>query len=87
MTFDSRPGVDPEGLDWTALLLPVSPRWADTHNAQRRKLLAIEFRSFRAAIIDIPCQIVRTGRQIRWRILAYNPWLSALFRLADALRT
>lgn len=70
---------------WTALLLPASPRWADTHNAQRRKLLAMEFRTFRAAIIDIPCQIIRTGRQTRWRILAYNPWLGCLFRLADSL--
>jgi DDE family transposase len=70
---------------WTALLLPVHPRWADTHNAQRRRLLAMEFRTFRAAIIDIPCQIVRTSRQTRWRILAYNPWLAALFRLADSL--
>jgi hypothetical protein len=70
---------------WNALLLPVHPRWADTHNAQRRRLLAMEFRTFRAAIIDIPAQIVRSGRQTRWRILAYNPWLGALFRLADNL--
>lgn len=70
---------------WTALLLPVHPRWAEVHNAQRRRLLAMEFRTFRAAIIDIPAQIVRTGRQTRWRILAYNPWLGALFRLADSL--
>jgi hypothetical protein len=70
---------------WTALLLPVSPRWAETHNAQRRRLLAMEFRTFRAAIIDIPAQIVRTGRRTRWRILAYNPWLGCLFRLADSL--
>jgi hypothetical protein len=72
---------------WTALLLPVTPRWAQVHNAQRRRLLAMEFRTYRAAIIDIPAQIVRTGRQTRWRILAYNPWLGALFRLTDALRT
>jgi hypothetical protein len=70
---------------WTALLLPVHPRWADTHNAQRRRLLAMEFRTFTAAVINIPAQIVRTGRQIRWRILAYNPWLGCLFRLADSL--
>ena len=70
---------------WTALLLPVHPRWADAHNAQRRRLLSMEFRTFCAAVINIPCQIVSTSRQIRWRILAYNPWLAALFRLADSL--
>jgi hypothetical protein len=72
---------------WTALLLPVHPRWAEVHNTQRRRLVAMEFRTFRAAVIDIPAQIVRTGRQTRWRILAYNPWPGALFRLADALQT
>ncbi len=70
---------------WTALLLPVHPRWADAHNAQRRRLLSMEFRTFCAAVINIPCQIISTSRQIRWRILAYNPWLAALFRLADSL--
>lgn len=70
---------------WCALLLPVTPRWADQHNEQRRRLLTMEFRTFRQAFIDIPCQIVRTARQIRWRVLAYNPWTPAFFRLADTL--
>jgi hypothetical protein len=70
---------------WTALLLPVHPRWADRHRGQQRQLLAMEFRTFRHAIINIPCQIIRTGGQTRWRILAHNPWLAALFRLTDTL--
>jgi Transposase DDE domain group 1 len=70
---------------WCALLLPVHPRWAETHNRQRRQLLNMEFRTFLAAFIAIPAQIVRSGRQTRWRILAWNPWLAALFRLADSL--
>jgi hypothetical protein len=70
---------------WTAMHLPVHPRWADRHNSQRHRVLAMEFRTFRAALIDIPCQIVRTGRRTRWRILTYNPWLASLFRLADTL--
>ena len=82
MTMAAWPGPSRPGL---ALLLPVHPRWADTHNTQRRRLLAMEFRTFGSAVINIPAQIVRTGRQIRWRILAYNPWLGCLFRLLDAL--
>ena len=70
---------------WTALLLPVTPRWAERHNSQRRRLLAMEFRTFLTAVINIPCQIIRTGGQTRWRILAHNPWLAALFRLTDTL--
>jgi hypothetical protein len=58
---------------WCALLLPVSPRWAERHGEQRRRLLTMEFHTFLAAFIEIPAQIVKTGRRVRWRILAYNP--------------
>ena len=70
---------------WCALLLPVSPRWAERHHEQRRRLLTMDFRTFLAAFIEIPCQIITTGRRVLWRILAYNPWLGAFFRLLDAL--
>jgi hypothetical protein len=70
---------------WCALLLPVNPRWAEHHNEQRRRLLTMEFRTFLQAFINIPCQIITTGRQVRWRILTYNPWLAAFFRLTDTL--
>jgi hypothetical protein len=70
---------------WSALLLPITPRWAEHHNEQRRRLLTMEFRTFRQAFIEIPCQIITTGRRKRWRILAYNPWLGAFFRLIDTL--
>jgi len=70
---------------WCALLLPISPRWAKTHHEQRRRLFTMEFRTFRQAFIDIPCQIVTGGRQVRWRVLAWNPWLAVFFRLLDAL--
>ena len=70
---------------WCALLLPVNARWADRHLEQRQRLLRMEFRTFRQEFIDIPCQIIRHARQIRWRIQAWNPWLGAFVRLADAL--
>lgn len=72
---------------WCALLLPVDGRWADRHHHQRRELLRMEFRTFCQTFIDIPCQIVRTAGQIRWRVLAWNPALGTFFRLYDALRT
>lgn len=70
---------------WCALMLPVSPRWEAQHEQQRSRLLTMEFRTFRTALIDIPCQIVKTARYIRWRIQAWNPWLRIFFRLLDAL--
>jgi len=70
---------------WCALLVSVSPRWAKLHHEQRQRVLTMEFRTFRRAFIDIPCQIVTGGRQVRWRVLAWNPWLGVFFRLLDAL--
>jgi len=70
---------------WCALLLPIHPRWAEQHTEQRRRLLTMDFRTFLAAFIAIPCQILTTGRQVRWRVLTYNQWLKPFFRLNDAL--
>lgn len=70
---------------WCPLLLPVSPRWAAQQENQRRQLLRMKFRTFLAAFIEVPCQIVKGARQVRWRVLGWNPWLGAFFRLLDAL--
>ena len=70
---------------WCALLLPVTGRWAALHNQQRRRLLTMEFRTFRQAFIDIPCQIIKTARTVRWRVQTWNPTLGIFFRLLDAL--
>jgi hypothetical protein len=70
---------------WIALLVPISPRWAATHLEQRRRLLTMDFRTFVAAIIHIPCQIIRAARRIRYRVLAWNEWQSTFFRLLDAV--
>jgi len=74
----------PVGLSIDAQL-PISPRWKAQHEQQRSRLLTMEFRTFRTALIDIPCQIVNTARYIRSRIQAWNPWLGIFFRLLDAL--
>jgi hypothetical protein len=71
---------------WCALCLPVSPRWARRHDAERKRLVGMEFRTFRQAFIELPCQIVKGARVLRWRILAWNPWLHVFFRLDAALQ-
>jgi hypothetical protein len=70
---------------WMALWLPISRRWAEQHRAQRDAWLRMEFRTFCNAVINIPAQIVRTGRQLVFRLLAWKPQLPVLFRLLDAL--
>jgi hypothetical protein len=45
----------------------------------------MEFRTFRNAVIDVPAQVVRTGRRLVFRFLAWRPQLPVVFRLLDAL--
>ena len=71
---------------WAALLLPVNPRWQQQHEREKRTLLRMDFTTFRQALINVPAQIVRSGRKIVYRLLAWNPWLPVFFRLADQLR-
>jgi hypothetical protein len=70
---------------WTALLLPEDGRWQERHREEKRKLLRMDFRTFRAALMRIPAQIVSTGRRIVYRLLGWNPWQHVFFRLLDQL--
>ena len=72
---------------WWALMLPESPgRWHERHREEKRRVLGMEFKTFANAFILIPCQVVRTARQIVLRILGWNPHLSIFFRLLSRLR-
>jgi hypothetical protein len=71
---------------WFALLLPEKGRWAEKHREQKRSVLTMEFKGFLNAFLRLPCQIVRTGRRIVYRLLSWNPWLEVFLRGVDALR-
>jgi len=70
---------------WAALLVPETPRHAGEHRIQKRTLLRMEFKTFRAAMIEIPCQIVRSGRRLVYRLLSWNPWQGVFLRLVERL--
>ena len=63
---------------WYALRIP--------DKRERRRTLRMEFKKFAGRFIQIPCQIVRTGRRLVYRILAYNPHLETFFRTYDRIR-
>lgn len=71
---------------WLALLLPIAPFWRTRHTAERRRLLGMEFRTFLNALIRVPALIVRTGRRIWCRAVAWTDSIPILFRASDALR-
>jgi len=71
---------------WFALLLAEDGRWKEKHKRQKQSVLKMEFKKFRHAFIQLPCQIVRTGWKIVYRLLCWNHWLPILFRGFWALR-
>jgi hypothetical protein len=70
---------------WFALLLPTQGRWADKYAAEKQSVLTLEFKRFRQAFIELPCQIVLTSRRIVYRLLSWNRWLPVFFRGLRAL--
>jgi len=71
---------------WSALWLPETGRWKTKRRAEKRKLLRMEFRTFVNTMMRVPCQIVKTGRCIVYRVLAWNESQSVFWRLAEVLR-
>jgi hypothetical protein len=72
---------------WWALTLPERPgRWHGKHQAEKRWVLRVEFKTFVNAFMRLPCQILRTGRKLVYRLLGWNPYQPIFFRLLDVLR-
>jgi len=72
---------------WWALTLPERPgRWQEKHQAEKRWVLGLEFKTFVNAFVRLPCQILRTGRKLVYRLLGWNPYQPIFFRLLDVLR-
>src|SRR4051794_17207983 len=70
---------------WGALVLPETGRWSEKYRAEKRSLLRMEFRTFCVAMIQVPCQIVRTSRRVVYRLLSWNPWQGVFLRLVERL--
>lgn len=63
---------------WFALLMPKKEKG--------QQVLRMEFRRFLHAFILLPCQVVRTGRKIVYRLLGYNAWLQDFFVTFERIR-
>jgi len=72
---------------WWALKLPERPgRWQEKHRAEKHGVLGLEFKTFVNAFVRLPCQIIRTGRKLVYRLLGWNPYQPIFFRLVDVLQ-
>jgi Transposase DDE domain group 1 len=63
---------------WLALLQPRA--------GLRRLLLTMEFKRFLQEVLLLPCQVVRAGRRLVYRLLQWNLWVDVLCRSVEVLR-
>jgi hypothetical protein len=72
---------------WWGLTLPESPgRWQAQHRQEKRWVLGLEFKTFVNAFVRLPCQVLRTGRRLVYRLLSWNPHQRIFWRLVSVLR-
>jgi hypothetical protein len=71
---------------WLALSVPEPcGSEKDKQAEQKRRLLTMEFRTFVNSLMRVPAQVVRTGRRLVIRLLAWNEWQPVFLRLAEKL--
>jgi len=63
---------------WYGLLTP--------YRSLGLSIVRMEFKRFLNTFIKIPCLIVRTGRQIQYRLVGYNDKLGHVIRFSDSLK-
>ena len=63
---------------WYGLLIP--------DRKESRRVIAMEFKQFFHDFVMIPCQILKSGRRIVYRILCYKESLPIFFETFDVIR-
>jgi len=71
---------------WTLWPQEKPGRWAQRQRAERELVLRMEFKTFLNAFMNMPCQIIRSGRRLVYRLLNWNPWQRIFFRVFAQLR-
>lgn len=52
----------------------------------RKEMLGMEFKRFARSLLWIPCQVIRTGRRLVYRILSYNEKLKVLLETFEYIK-
>jgi hypothetical protein len=70
---------------WSALLIRPCGSQAEKEQqaATKRRVLRMEFHTFRQSIIQIPAQIIRRSRQLIYRLLSYRPSIEPLLLIQE----
>jgi len=70
------------GLSITESCPPVAKK---IRRADKRRIIRMDFSTFRQRLIQIPAQIVSSGRRLIYRLLTWTPSLETLFRVHECV--
>ena len=65
---------------WVGLSVPVDGRWREKHTNERKQVIRMEFKRFIEQFVRLPAQIIRGGRRLTVRLLAWNESLHVFNR-------
>ena len=71
---------------WYALSLPSKGRGKEKRLREKKEILRMEFKKFRHFFLMLPCQLVKTGRKLVYRLLGWNEYLEVFFRAVERFR-
>jgi hypothetical protein len=72
---------------WWGLMLPVESGGSEEKDrAAKTWVMRLQFRTFVQAFVRVPCQVVRTGGRLVFRLLYWNPQQAIFFRFLDAMK-
>ena len=65
---------------WSGMLIRVDGRKTqrDERKAARRQIIRMEWATYLNSLIQLPAQIIRTARRLRYRLLTYRPSVDTL---------
>ncbi len=77
---------------WWGLMLPEEARGCsrqrrEARRRQKRDVVRMEFKRFVAGVVRLPCQIIKGGRRLIYRLLSWSPWQEPLLAGVAAWRT
>jgi hypothetical protein len=55
------------------------------HRREQLLILRMDFRGFVNQFINIPAQIIKTGRRVIFRLIGFSPQLHLFFRMLDSI--
>jgi hypothetical protein len=61
------------------------PAAREKRRSEKRRIVRMDFATFRQTLLDVPAQILTSGRRLIYRLLSWRPSLESLFRIHTCL--